>query len=350
MPAKRRVAVFSVPFNGDLALLDEALSSGRVAEVYFSGPSGRDVSTYFSAGEIRGFDLRALRAAISLCRRRKARTNLLCNSVTLFFTKLKPLLKFVRSVKGLDAVTVADPLAVGRFVEEFPDKDIQPSIIMNLDSYAKVEQVLRLGAGTVTLGPRYNRDIRGLKRLVSLKKAYPRFKIKLLANYDCSYDCIYATWHYMAGVFKSQVPDSERLLRESEIYRVQGCYWCYPESEDLIRCPFIRPEDVRYYLREGGADVVKLVHRNAKSETLRKAYRAYFEERWDGDLFELVFAEGKYDREEHDSRRVCDNARFPRGFARKVSTCRKECRLCRYCTDTARKTIRTLPPPAREDR
>ena len=47
--------VFSIPFNGDLALVKSALASGRVSEVYFS-PWSRHLraANYFGAGENNG--------------------------------------------------------------------------------------------------------------------------------------------------------------------------------------------------------------------------------------------------------------------------------------------------------
>ncbi|MBI5883374.1 MAG: hypothetical protein HZB91_09760 [Elusimicrobia bacterium] len=203
---------YAIPFNGDSRLLEEALRSGQVSEVYFAGPSESNQS---HCPDLKGADRKTLGRMIALCRAHRARVNLLCNAWTLFFRDLEAGFKFIRSVPGIDAVTLADPLAISTFREELPDTEIQASIIMNLNSYEKLETALKAGIGTATLPLRFNRDADFLVRVRGLKERYPRFKIKLIANHHCKSECLFGPWHYMLG--EADVFDKDLFLKKSSL-------------------------------------------------------------------------------------------------------------------------------------
>lgn len=333
-------ARFSIPFNGDLALAEEAFASGQVAEIYLAGPGKSNLSTPFDDTGARTPRLKDIRALQGLCEEYGVKTNLLCNSATLFFADIGKLFESIRSLGKIDAVTVADPTGISRFKAEFPEKDIQASVITNLDSFHKIEQVLRLGIGTVTVAPKFARDIAALKRLGVLKKRYPDFRVKLIANYDCAYECVYAFTDYSSGVMKTQIADAGKYLRKSEIYCGSGCLsLSKSDLAGVIRCPFIRPEDLAYFEELGGVDHFKLVYRHSSSEKLRKVYRAYFGRKHRGNLFEIISADNKLDLESKGKTATCDNEAFPSDFAKKVTQCNKECSSCTYCADVARAAI-----------
>lgn len=319
---------YSIPFNGDLGLVKDAFKTAMVGEVYFAGTGRNDTGNHWSGARSRAISGKTLGTLLRLCRRHGVKSNLLCNSATLFFSDLSRTFDYIRSLGHVDAITVADPFAVSAFVKEFPDKDIQASIIMNLDSSHKVEKVLGLGLGTVNVPGRFNRDISGLKSLSRLKAFYPNFKIKLLANYDCFFDCPFSTWHYMLGTYKSVFGDWESLVRRNRVYPCADECAFDSGPVEWIKKPFIRPEDVEYYERNNCADIFKLVFRSDRSEVLKQVYDAYFSGRFDGDLFEIVNTHGT-------SGIYCDNTKFPPDFVKFVTTCNKECIGCDYCQKVA---------------
>ncbi len=267
---------YSIPFNGDLKLTEEALETGNVAEVYFAGPRDEDLSSYHVRNRGRPTTSGKIGSLIRLCRKYGAKTNLLCNQATLFFADIKKLLDSIRLLPDIDAITVADPVAISTLKREFPDKDIQASIIMDLDSFCKVKQALESGAGGVTVAAKLNRDISVLKSLKGLKKIYPDFRIRLIANYDCAYDCMFMNWHYMLGVFRAELPDAEGLRRRSGIYPGGRCLSPCLQTARFIRFPFIRPQDTLYYEKNNCVDAFKLIYRDNDSGKLRQIYRAYF--------------------------------------------------------------------------
>ena len=66
----------------------------------------------------------------------------------------------------------------------------------------------------------------------------------------------------------------------------------FAEPIEFLRSPFIRPEDVHVY-RELGIDIVKLADRSEPAEALARTARAYCEEKYEGNLFELIFRRGR---------------------------------------------------------
>jgi len=322
---------FSIPFNGDLKLTEWALSSGQVSEVYFAtGPMDGKVWNFFGGGHEVSTDpaVEQIRQLIDLCHRSEARANLLLNAATLYFAERDPLLEFVRVVAP-DAVTISDPMAIVPFKEAFPDLDIQASLIMNLDSVEKLRQALQRGVGTVTLPGRFSRDVRALARINALKTEFPRFRIKLIANMDCAYDCFLLPHHYMLGVFEGMRDGQPDGARAEGVYACESCFNPPPTPEHFIRVPFIRPEDVPYYDELGCVDALKLIYRSSPSPVLERVFRAYFERRYDGNLFDLIVEKRRV--KDGPSRMMCDNTRFPKGFVRKVTRCDKECTTCSYC-------------------
>ncbi|TNF33716.1 MAG: hypothetical protein EP329_08035 [Deltaproteobacteria bacterium] len=331
------MARFSIPFNGDLDLMREAVASGQVEEIYFSGARDHNVSDwYVDADEVLSYEQARVEALVALCRAEGVRSNLLLNLASLYFEDLSRAAAYARAL-GVDAVTVADPYAVTALRDALPGVEIQLSVNLALDSFAKVERMLRLGAGTINVAGKMNRDIVGLQRLRVLKERFPAFRVKLLATYICHYDCPFWAAHATLSVHREHGDHSRRSCFGADI-DIDACAVPAEDLMDLIRRPFIRPEDLSYYEEAGGVDVFKLAFRNDDSETLRRIFRAYFERRWSADLFDII------PRGPQWPELACDNTAFPAGFVHKVTTCDKVCSECDYC---ARVAERVLQPASR---
>jgi hypothetical protein len=307
-----------------------------VYEVYFGGT--REVHSNNFSDVYGGHGQEMLEKGLALCRRHQVRSNLLCNAWTLFFHDIGASLKLIRALPRLDAVTISDPMAIKTFRQAFPRLDIQASVIMNLDSLEKIEAALAAGVGTIALPTRMNRDAKTLKRVRELKKRFPRLKVKLLANHQCRSECLFSSWHYLIGsaaFFRKGLSCNARF--QEEIYgKRSACYDEIPRHllpRELLKLPFIRPEDIDFYLKNSYADVFKLVYRDFPSDKLRRIYQGYFSRRLEGDLFRFVSVE-KYGKSA-----VCENARFPKGFVRRVTSCDKICQSCSYCDMVARACI-----------
>jgi collagenase-like PrtC family protease len=331
--------VFSVPFNGDLALVKSALASGKVSEVYFS-PWSRHLraANYFGASEKAAAGADTFKKLYKLCRASGARVNLLCNSPVLRFGGLPSLFSKIRALGVPDAITLADPLAVRPFKAAFPDTELQASFIMNLDSPSKIARALALGLGAVTLPAALNRDARALEALRQLKRRFPSFRVKIMANMDCFAGCVFVHSHYTHGALLAEGGEIE----DEENGPARLCHMEYGSPADFIRVPFIRPEDAAFYARRGWCDEFKLIYRAFPSSVLRQVYRAYFSGRHAGNLFEIVPSKNAaYENARGGGRGpalYCDNSAFPRGFAAKACACSKDCGSCGYCGKIAERT------------
>lgn len=306
MSAKRKTAIFSIPFNGDLRLMAWAVSTGRVAEIYFAG-DGENSSALPLRSPQWLKDERGLQSLVNLCAQNGVKSNLLCNQATLYFSDPGKVFDTVRSLKNLDAITVSDPYYLPLFAREFPNLDVQASIIMELDNIHKLRWMLQLGAGSVVLPIYVNRRESVLKEIKNLKKDFPRLRIKLLANSTCLYSCPFSNWHYDAMVY----PEIKR--RKVPACRPQDCGMRFVTPEDTLRRPFIRPEDTSYYMRRGYADAFKLGFRTFETPALRRILEAYFSGKYEGDLWELVKVHPNF-----PPGLRCENSGFPDDFAKKA--------------------------------
>ena len=222
---------------------------------------------------------------------------------------------------------------------------------MNLVTCAQIRQILELGVGTVVVGGGFHRNLSALRELAAMKKEYPKFRIKMMANYDCKADCVFQSVHYMTGMLQQMLPGGSKLsYRRSNVpikSRVEGledgaghtgklCLHSYG-PEDFIKIPFIRPEDLKFYRKHGYADCFKLIYRGTPSHILERIYDAYFSESFDGNLFDIIFTRYK-NVDGIAGTGYCNNGTFPKDFIRRVTSCSKKCEKCGYCREVAVRT------------
>lgn len=345
-PERMKRTVFSIPFNGDLALAGRALASGKVSEVYFSPwDRGSLLCNYYGGSERRPPAKKVFASLRGLCAAQGAALNVLCNSPVLPPARYNAAFAGIRALGEPDAITLSDPTAINAFRREFPRAELQASFIMNLDNPRKVRHALEAGIGAITLPAALNRDGEALEELRAMKKDFPAFRVKLIANLDCFPDCIYLASHYMHGALLAALglPDSE-----DEEAPDRQCHMAYGSPAGFIRVPFIRPEDTAWYAGRGWCDSFKLIYRSFPSPALEKIFGAYFSGGFKGNLFEIVPSkdpayESSRGKTGPAAGPFCDNSRFPRGFAAKVCACGRSCKNCGYCGRVAERTACAIP-------
>lgn len=328
--AKRQTR-YSIPFNGDLALTEELVQTGGIYEVYSAGPEECDLS--YQCGQSRSARS-AIEKLFFLGQKYRIRINILINSPCLSFRSPDRIIKYLREMRGKTGpfvLTLSDPYQVAPFKKEFPGAEIEASVIMDLDTAPKAEKILRRGVRTVNIPLGLNREMKELKSISRLKKFYPDFKMKLIVNHVCYYGCPFTSHHYF-------YTEMERGLGlRSDLADPDRCVSFSKEGKELLKRPFIRPEDVPYYEQNGAGDVFKILWRHSPSPVLRRTVRAYLEKSYTGNLFDIV--------ETHEKKcsLYCDNTLFPSGFAGKVTGCDKSlCRNCSYCGRLGQRIIRKL--------
>ncbi|MDD3087800.1 MAG: hypothetical protein PHP89_04465 [Candidatus Omnitrophica bacterium] len=335
-PVVKKKIKFSIPYNGDLKLVKEAISSGQVYEVYFAGPQGLDFSDSFENHLFHS--LKQIIALLDYCRKSHVKTSLLVNKKIMFFEDLKKIESSISRLLGeggVDSLTVTDTFLVPFLKEKFPSIELQSSIYLGIDSVHKAREALKMGFSLLGLDPSVNRRGEELKRIMGLKKVFPEMKVKLLGILTCYSNCFFASTH-------SQLPVLLGALNKSSL---RGCdilgkrispFLCHYQSEDIsdeLKRPFIRPEDISYYENNCLADYIKIAYRDEDSRILREKYTAYFNRSYKGNLFLLM------DSTKH-SKIYCDNKEIPKGFIRKVMNCDKDCHTCSYCRRLALRLIK----------
>jgi hypothetical protein len=131
-----------------------------------------------------------------------------------------------------------------------------------------------------------NRDFDSLR---AIREAV-RCELELYANIPCLDHCPRRDAHYQYSGRASQAAGAAEVTQDPFLMRCSHTF--LSEPVEFLRSPFIRPEDVSAY-REAGMDVIKLSDRTESTEFLLKTARAYAGERYDGNLFSLIFRDGR---------------------------------------------------------
>lgn len=335
MKNKARIK-FSIPFNGDLDLIRWALDSGQVYEVYFSGPKLLDFADPYEDGN--DIKLENILSLIKLCNKNSIETNLLVNKGMYFFDnpdKVKHLIDSLRSKKGIiNTITIADVYLADFLSKEFPDIKLQSSVYMGLDSVGKVREAIKMRIKSFCLDPNINRDYGELKKISSLKKKFPEIKIKILGLIQCYSNCFFSSKHFELPVLCDILNNNKDRFGKALGLKINPyrCTYASDNLADEVRRSIVRPEDIAYYEKNNLVDYIKIAFRNDDSKFLKEKYLAYFNRKFDGNLFKFIGL-NKYDD------LYFDNKSFPKGFIDFVMKCEKNCDDCDYCAKIAKRTI-----------
>ncbi len=188
---------------------------------------------------------------------------------------------------GVRGVTISHPALLQFVKREFPDFRTNVSVIAGVDTVAGARRFEDLGVDVINLNPfTINRDFDALR---AIRRAV-RCELELYANIPCLDHCPRRDAHYRYSGRASQAAGGAEVTEDPFLMRCSETFLSDPV--EFLRSPFIRPEDVSAY-REVGIDVIKLSDRTEATEFLLKTARAYAGERYDGNLFDLIFRGGR---------------------------------------------------------
>ncbi len=195
--------------------------------------------------------------------------------------KLRQLLDWLVDIK-VDLVTVAIPYLLEFIKMRHPQLKVCISLYAGVDTIEKLKYWENLGADIIILSPNINRKIRLLKDIVKCKKC----EIELIANFACLYDCPYRFYH---SVFQSHASQGGHVLHGFAIdYCILSCsYARINNPTEIIRSPWIRPEDIDYY-KDIGIDRFKLIDRTKSAEKTLSIVNAYTNKYYEGNLVDLL--------------------------------------------------------------
>lgn len=222
--------------------------------------------------------------------------------------------------------------------------ELVPSINCYIDDIAKLNQYIywieEIKPGNpvpskIILDRGLNRDLKKLKIISDyIRKTYPESKIEILANEGCLLHCPFKIGHDI-GISMEAIQDDEwknyeiqMQLKNMDIQKGaigEQCISSYEKNpKELIKGPFIRPEDQVYY--EELADIVKISGKMLMTTDLMKVLSQYKRRESSGNLLDIldapmILAYNMY----------INSDQMPRDFAQVVGNCDKNCRACNYC-------------------
>jgi collagenase-like PrtC family protease len=188
---------------------------------------------------------------------------------------------------GVGVVTISHR-ALLRFVKrEFPDFRINVSVIAGVDTVDAAREFEDLAVNVINLNPfTINRDFDALH---AIRQAV-RCELELYANIPCLDHCPRRDAHYQYSGRASQASGGAEVSQDPFLMSCSHAF--LSEPMEFLRSPFIRPEDVGAY-RDLGIDIIKLSDRTEATEFLLMTAQAYAAERFDGNLFSLIFRDGR---------------------------------------------------------
>jgi collagenase-like PrtC family protease len=225
---------------------------------------------------------------------------------------------------GVDSVTVADPY----LVEMLGNYDMETvvSVLSFVDSPQKAVFYEELGADTIVVDPVVNRDFGKLEAI----KDSVSCNLKLLVNEACLYQCPFRYAHFNFFSHVNGPGPKPNVLDDYYHYKCLSIRIRNPEQ--IIKSPWIRPEDIPEYLHI--TDTFKIGGRTHFTDWVLNNVRAYSAMHYDGNLMDLLDSV-------RDLREVFNIPnRELEGAIDQWKNCDKNCRKCGYCRKLAGKIIR----------
>jgi len=319
----------SVPYNDDRFVLEEyfrnkIFGKNKIREVYLAGPqeysgSGRLTST---------LNLAQFIELTTRIHEGGLRVNLVLNTTCEGGDWYKPenintkldYLQKMHEQHGVEAITVSNPFYIEAIRKRLPKIEICASVLGDIDCAQRASFFSEAGANVLTVDTNINRN---LNLLAEIKKVTGS-EIKIMVNEGCLYKCPFRKFHFNYISHKSM---------EAEIVN-EHCFFfnCLPviikDNTQLLKSGWVRPEDLNKY--SGISTFFKIVGRSCSSAMLLRATKAYLNESWEGDLFDLI--SGPLNLFSVGYGAYLDNKWLgEKSFFDTAISCKDNCTECTYC-------------------
>jgi len=236
----------------------------------------------------------------------------------------------------LDGIVFADAYYLKALAEIAPEavKGLHavPSINFMIDTPDKLGAVLDLISSAapfrmpekVFLDRSLNRNRNRLKQVLQwCRREEPQLKIGLLVNEGCLYQCPFKPAHDCLIACSHM----DMHVDTFSINQALGCIQILRKSPaKIFQSPFIRPEDVSRY--EDLVDVLKICGRTLGAEFLARAFQAYIDRAYCGNLLDLLDAPNWMADEVYLA-----NDELPRDFIERMAGCSGDCSRCDACRE-----------------
>ena len=333
---------FSVPYNNDPETLTEILkrkeiNGNRIKEIYLSGPQ-----EFAGSGRISpALEFSDFAEAVLRIHREGIRVNLLLNSICEGGNWYAPdvlngtmqYLKRAFEEYGVESVTIANPLYIREVRRRFPQVEICASVLGDIDCVSKAVLYKKAGADVITPDVNINRNLKLLKKI----RENTGLELKLMVNEGCLHKCPFRKFHFNYISHQSRNPGEGKAKGEDNVFSLNCIQLTKSDPSQLLKSGWIRPEDMVRY--EEISTFFKLVGRTSSRSMIVRSLEAYMNQRWDGDLIELMagnlYSYGMSYLMHLDNRGL-DEA----GFFEKVTACDGECIDCDFCGRLAERLMK----------
>ncbi|MHC1611544.1 MAG: U32 family peptidase [Candidatus Methanospirareceae archaeon] len=231
----------------------------------------------------------------------------------------------------VDGVTVAEPY----FIELLRDFSMETvvSCIAHVNSPQRAEFFEDLGADTITVDTNINRDFAVLEAITKAVNC----EIKILVNEGCLYKCPFRHAHF--NLF-SHITSSCSSIMKGESQNIFSDYYfekCISmrvrDPSQIIRSPWIRPEDMREY-EAIGINNFKISGRANAVNWIINCMVAYARRSFKGNLLEVIDCPSELRYIFYVDNELLE------GCIKQWKTCKKICDECRYCDVVTTKVLR----------
>nr|MDO8087484.1 U32 family peptidase [Candidatus Sigynarchaeum springense] len=338
----------SVAYNWDPRLIEEVVKNKYPVYDFYASAQHTMVGGGRPSFILPGPDREAIQAQIKLMHENKIEFTYVLNApcmagqefVRETHEKLINELQWIQDI-GCDGVVLTIPYLMEIVKEQFPKLKIRVSTIAKVNTVNKAKYFESLGASAITPDVMINRNFKVLEKMVKATKC----EINLLLTDGCLYECPYRQYHYTLCGHASQTFSNKAY----QDYPVVACSISkLSDPAEIIRCRWVRPEDIPHY-QAIGINSFKIGGRRLTTNRLLVSIKAYSEKKYDGNLADILegfafIADGiMEEKPSADSLKPhlrIDNTKLD-GFIDffKKQDCDANCGECKYCEQWAKKAI-----------
>jgi collagenase-like PrtC family protease len=272
----------SVPYNGDIDCLNGLFWEG-VYEVY-GAPTDTSIGNGRSRKNMSGITRENIFEAINICEKNNTYFNILFNapyySSGFFDNADYCISEYVDSLSDFQKIryTVALPQVYDLIKKYSPTAEITVSRFAQIDSVSKLARWKDKGAYSVIISPDIIKSVDLIEKMCTLG-----IKVGVLVNDACLLGCPISVYHSI----NSSNHSTDETSNGYSDYCVKYCKGAFEENVyDILRSTYVRPEDLCYY-KGLGVSYFKLVDRNMPTSWIWRAFRAYLELSYNGNLLDL---------------------------------------------------------------
>jgi collagenase-like PrtC family protease len=179
-------------------------------------------------------------------------------------------------------VTITVPYLIELVRAEFPELPVSVSVICEVDNAQMLRLFERYGVERVYLAEECNRDMNALKLLSQTATA----ELGLLLNNGCLRHCHMRNYHFLLA---SQASQSDKPVDRYVDYPLLKCSAERARNPvEVLRAPWIRPEDLCFYEKRFGISVFKIVGRQLPLESIVRMASAYARLAYEGNFLDLL--------------------------------------------------------------